>query len=136
MDSGGEPFLVYLFYFMQTTKLTQKQREALINLLTLGMYVDNLLSLKEDESLTNTLESFDWESGVGRTVFLQDAITRARNAESDEQIAVYLQSCAAAFDTIESKNTALESLTEFLKIDGMAEAETPFVLKARQALGI
>ena len=121
---------------MQNTKLTQPQREALINLLALGMYVDSLLTLKEDDALNAQLEATDWDSGVGRTVFLQDAITRASRADTDQKAADYLLACVVSFDTAEAKHIALNSLTSYLKVDGMASAEAPFLFKVRNALGI
>jgi len=119
---------------MSTDTLTQPQRESLINILVLGMYSDGLLSLSEDESLNGFLDALKWESGTGRTVFLTDSITRANHISSEADLADYIQSNANTFDTAESKKAALDALTEFLKTDGLSEAEAPFLSKISQAL--
>jgi hypothetical protein len=119
---------------MTTASLNQSQREALLNLLALGMYADNHLSLKEDEALVAGLDALDWESGVGRTMFLDSAVTRASQADTDGKVETYLADCAKAFDSTESKRAALECLTRFLHTDGIAESETPFLEKLDRAL--
>ena len=121
---------------MPNPKLTQPQREALLNLLALGMYVDSLLTLIEDDALNAELEAMEWDSGVGRGLFLEDAITRASWADSDQKVAAYLQRCVEAFDTPETKRIALDSLTTYLKIDGIASSEAPFLFRVRGTLGI
>ncbi|MGH8046975.1 MAG: hypothetical protein ACREKL_06990 [Chthoniobacterales bacterium] len=118
---------------MSTDSLTQPQREALISILVLGMYSDGLLSLAEDESLNKFLDSIQWESGTGRTVFLTDAITEVTSINNDVDLADYIERNASAFDTAEARKSALDALTGFLKVDGIAEAEAPLLAKISEA---
>jgi hypothetical protein len=120
---------------MSTSNFTQTQREALINLLALGMYADGHLSLKEDEALLASLESLAWDSGTSRGTFLDDAISRASHADTDEKFDAYLGKCAGAFTTSESKQLALDSLNKLLNADGSASGEAPFVARVKKALG-
>jgi hypothetical protein len=121
---------------MPDTTFTQSQREALINILALGMYADNKLSSREDDSLNSTIESIGWDSGVGRTLFVQDAITRATHADDDEKVSAYLRSCAAAFDSSEIRSVALDYVSRFLESDGIVPAEGSFLYHVRKALGL
>ncbi len=100
--------------------LNQSQRESLINILVLGMYSDNHLSLLEDESLNNFLDTIGWDSGTGRTIFLTDSITQATSISNDHDLDAYIQKNANVFDTPESQKAALDSLTQFLKADGIS----------------
>lgn len=117
---------------MTTPSFTQPQREALINLLTLAMYADSHLSLAEEEALNAFVESIGWESGRGRTVFLTDAIHRAQALTNETDTAAYLHAQAVTFDTAESQAAALAELTRFLKTDGIAEPEAPFLAGVHQ----
>jgi hypothetical protein len=118
---------------MSTDSLTQPQREALINILVLGMYSDGLLSLQEDEVLNKFLDSVGWESGTGRTLFLTNSITQVAAINNDIDLGDHIERNAAAFDTAESRRKALDVLTGFLKVDGLNEAEAPFLAKISQA---
>jgi hypothetical protein len=120
---------------MSNDSLNQSQREALVSIFVLGMYSDNHLSLAEDESLNQFLDSLAWESGTGRTVFLTDAITEVTNISNDVDLAHYIERNAAAFDTAESRAAALDALTGFLKVDGLTAAEGPLLAKISEALG-
>jgi len=119
---------------MSTESLNQSQRESLINILVLGMYLDSHLSILEDDALNALLESFAWESGTGRSVFLNDSISRATRIADDAATADYLRSNVKAFDSAQAKSDALVTLTSFLNVDGVAGAEAQFLSQVSQAL--
>lgn len=58
--------------------MTQVTREALIELLFLSLYLDEHLSLAEDEVLANALDSLGWESAESRESFIFSAFSKAR----------------------------------------------------------
>lgn len=63
--------------------LLQEEREAIIDLLILGAYADNRLSLREEkafESLTGTLS---WESETGLPDYMDAAIAKVRSVRSN-----------------------------------------------------
>jgi hypothetical protein len=119
---------------MSTDSFTQPQREALINILVLGMYSDNHLSLAEDEALNRFVDAIGWESGTGRTVFVNSAIARCQALSTEQDFVTYIQTNAAAFSEPEAKAAALQQLTDFLKVDGISPAEAPFLATFSQVL--
>lgn len=119
---------------MSINTLNQAQRESLINILVLGMYSDGHLSILEDDSLNALLDSLAWESGTSRSVFLNDAISRATRFADDAAGAEYLRSNSRVFDSAQAKAAALEMLTSFLKVDGVAETEAQFLTQVVAAL--
>ena len=63
--------------------LSQEEREAIIDLLVLGAYTDNRLSLREEkafESLTGTL---NWESETELSDYIKDSIANVRSVRSN-----------------------------------------------------
>jgi hypothetical protein len=119
---------------MSTESLNQSQRESLINILVLGMYLDSHLSILEDDALNALLESFGWESGTSRSVFLNDSISRATHLADDAATAEYVRSNVKAFDSAQAKSDVLVTLTSFLNVDGVAGAEAQFLSQVSQAL--
>lgn len=120
---------------MNTDAFTQSQHEALINIFVLAMYSDNHLSLAEDESLNRFVDTIGWESGTGRTNFVNDAIARCHALNTESDIAAYIEKNGAEFSTPEAKSAALQQLTAFLKVDGIASQEAPLLAKVSQVLG-
>lgn len=117
---------------MNKTNFTQPQREAMLDLLALGMYADSFLSLAEDESLATTLEELGWDSGTGRTVYLESAISKASRIADEDALHAYLTACADAFPGLSDKQAAYGYLVGFLRVDGMAPEEAPFLQKVRE----
>ncbi len=58
--------------------LTQPQREALIDLMILGMFADNNIALSEDELLRKETEAFDWDSGENLDYYIDKRIGTLR----------------------------------------------------------
>ncbi len=119
---------------MNAPTLSQPQREALINILVLGMYADGHLSLAESESMDGLLDALGWESGTGRTVFFADAITRVSAIANDTDLADFIERNASVFRSAEAKAETLGSLTKFLQVDGTVEAEAPLLSRINAAL--
>lgn len=133
-DCSGIMHRIMAHAAMSTNSLSQPQREALVNILVLGMYSDSHLSLVEDEALNAFLDSLGWESGTGRTVFLTDAITRVTAIGNDTDLADFIEQNAAAFDSAESRRVALDALTGLFKSDGISEEEAPLLAKITEIL--
>ena len=53
-----------LSYLLQQTSqnMNQKQREALVDLLLLGMFADGSLKVSDDQKLLSVIEEIGWES--------------------------------------------------------------------------
>ncbi len=109
---------------VQEQPFTQPQREALIDLLLLGMYADHTLSLAENQFLDDEVEELVWDSPTSPGAYLSAAIHRVRSAEeSAEKRNALLQSITERFGNVHGKQGALIVLNDLLTSDGMAEQE-------------
>ena len=114
--------------------MTQPQREALIDLLVLSIFMDSHLSLKEDDALHAALDSLGWEALKPREIFFCSSMSRARKAsDSDATLSAYLEQRAGVFGDPTSQATALDLLQRVLAGDGVAPAEAAFLERLRGA---
>ncbi|MEN9216897.1 MAG: hypothetical protein Q6K90_06205 [Gloeomargarita sp. HHBFW_bins_162] len=115
----------------------QPQREALVDLLLLGMYTDNLLSVAEADLLDEKLFDLPWESGQALSIYLQVTMPKIRMAYENLPIRLQLlQSIRDRLPTVESRQDAYRKLQEFLAIDGVAAGEQEFLTQVRTVLGV
>ncbi len=115
--------------------MTQDSRQSLIELLFLSLYLDNHLSLAEDEVLTTALDALGWEAEFPREIFIFQAFATAREAAGDElKIDAFLTTRA---DQLRRDGTSAPALTWLHKIlgsDGISMAEERFLKKLEKRL--
>jgi len=63
---------------MDLTGFTDQQKQALVDLLVLGMYADGNLDLIEDEKVRQVLDSIQFSSDSARQYFIDASFARAR----------------------------------------------------------
>src|SRR5690242_8559003 len=86
------------FTIMNITGLTQEQKQALLDLLIIGMYADHNLASAEDERVRRLLDTFKFPSEYERDKFSDAAFTRAsRQSGSPEAIRAYVGQIAGHF---------------------------------------
>lgn len=115
--------------------MTQASREALIELLFLSLYLDQHLSLTEDEVLGKALESLGWESPKPRESFIFSAFSIAREAshcaaETDE----FLATRAECIRNEGQQGPAMTWLHRVLASDGISPAEQLFLSSLEKRL--
>ncbi|WP_247217160.1 hypothetical protein [Synechococcus sp. C9] len=82
----------------------QPQREALVDLLLLGMYTDHLLSVAEGDLLAAKLGDLPWESGQALSIYLQVNMPKIRMAyENLPSRLQLLQSIRDRLPTLETR---------------------------------
>ena len=114
----------------ETSSWSQEQREALVDLLYLSLYIDNHISLLEEKKLDEELKKADWDGPNAAVLYMESAITRARDAKSNTVVkAEYLSSIADRL--AEKKITALEALDKVLSSDGTDSKEASFLKEVR-----
>ena len=117
----------------QAEPFTQPQREALIDLLLLGMYADNMVSIAENQFLDDEVEELIWDSPTSPSAYLSAAIHRIRSAEEHpEKRRALLQSITERFGNTHGKQGALLVLKELLASDGTAEEEQKFLAEIQR----
>lgn len=127
-------FLSFLFPNKpeETSDWNQAQRESLVDLLYLAIYVDNHISLIEEKKVEEELQKADWDGPQSSLLYAEAAINRARDAKSNSTArSEYLSNIAERLD--EKKITALESLDKVLSSDGTDPKEASFLKEARSA---
>lgn len=125
--------------FLQKTPqpVAQPQREALVDLLLLGMYTDHLLSVAEADLLEEKLLDLPWESGQALSIYLQVNMPKIRMAyENLSNRLQLLQSIRDRLPTPQARQDAFQKLQEFLAVDGVAGGEQEFLTQVRTVLGV
>jgi hypothetical protein len=116
-------------------ELTQAEREAIVDLLTLGVYADNHLSLAEDETFEAITNKMNWESDRDISYYIYTATERARQARTDEgAIEEFLKFVAERLDSRTSASHALDLLQRLFSADGSTEKENQFYRKVENIL--
>jgi hypothetical protein len=72
---------------MEISRLTDPQRQALLDILILAMYADGRLDLEEDARLNRVLSSMGVETEYDRDRVLDASITRLRTYSQNPQLA-------------------------------------------------
>lgn len=108
--------------------MTQGSREALIELLFLALYLDNHLSLAEDDILNEALDSLGWESAVAREKFIFSAFSTARAVhEVPETTRDFVISRADLIRNHGDQAVALTWMSKILGSDGLTPTEQYFL---------
>jgi uncharacterized tellurite resistance protein B-like protein len=108
--------------------MTQESREALIELLFVSLYLDQHLSLTEDEVMTTAMESLGWESSKPREQFIFSAFAVARDASNCEQKTEEFLKCRV--DRIMADGEEAAALTWLYRVlgaDGISPSEQRFL---------
>jgi len=108
--------------------MTQPQREALLDLLIIGILVDSQLSPREDAALEAAFRSIGWEGSKPRDMFICSSLNRARFARgSDAATTLYINSRARMFPDEGSRTRVLNLLEQVFEADGLVSAEEEFL---------
>src|ERR1700747_2932604 len=104
--------------------MTQEQREAVVDLLLLGMFADAPLRVSEDQKLVSVIEEIGWDSYQTPDLYLQSAIAKARDTlETTGATKHRLKKINEELNEPGLRQRALEYLTQFLGVDGAVDAE-------------
>jgi hypothetical protein len=116
--------------------MTQKQREAVVDLLLLGMFADAPLKVSEDQKLVSVIEEIGWDSYQTPDLYLQSAIAKVRDTlETEGGTKHRLEKISEELNEPSLRQRALEYLTQFLGVDGAVDAEeSKFLDLVRAAL--
>ena len=118
--------------------LTQPQREAVFDLLLLGMYADSNIKLAENTSVFSLTEQLGWESYQDRSEYAETATSRVRAAnETDAGTSAFLAQLNIRLAEEDVKKLALGLLAKLLESDHQTlESEAGFYQKAQAIFGI
>ena len=110
-----------------TDGMTQAAREAIVDLLHFGMYVDKHIALAEDEMIEAAARSMDWDPMISWDYYEGKSIGAVRRIGKDETArADFFIFVRQRLPREADRKLALELLEKLYACDGMttAEAET------------
>lgn len=108
--------------------MTQATREAIIDLLFLALYLDEKVSLAEDDVFTRALEELGWHSETPREAHVWKAFHAARAAFDDfEKVRDFVSTRADAIIRDGGQAESLTWLTRVLGADGIDATERHFL---------
>ena len=108
--------------------MTQETRQVVIELLFLALYLDDHLSLAEDEVLNSALDALGWESPVSREKFIFSAFSKAREvAACPIKTEAFLAERTGLIERDGGQSTALTWLYRVLGADGLSPSEQRFL---------
>lgn len=120
---------------MNVTGFTPEQKQALLDLLVIGMYADHNLTSAEDERVEQLLDTFQFPSDYERDRCSDAAFTRAsRHSGSPEAIRAYVSQVAIHFPTREMRQRAYDILDDELTSDGRVTSEKSKLLSAAREI--
>ncbi len=111
---------------------TQEQREASLDLLLLGMYVDGKLSVQEMDAIDQNVQTLTTETGVSWDAYISSALHKIRSVEGDEkQRYELLQNIRGRLGDAAKRSLAAQELTGLLIADGKEVQEQAFLDDAK-----
>jgi hypothetical protein len=114
--------------------MNQKQREALVDLLLLGMFADGSLKVSDDQKLLSVIQEIGWESYQTPDLYFQSAIAKAREASDTEAGTRFrLKKINEGLASDDVRLLAIERLEQFLNLDGEPGLEESKFLELAKA---
>jgi len=115
--------------------MTQAQREALFDLLSLSLYADAHISLVEEDLVQSAFVSKGWKSEYPKSLFIEESFARAREvAESEDDLMDYLTERSSTFTSKTAQAEVLGIVKNILERDGMTPEENEFFSLLVQAM--
>lgn len=107
-----------LFGSLAKEKSEQNQKEAIVDLLIMTMYIDKSLKLEEDEAIKRYIETLQWESPMSVEYYLGIATAKVRKAlETPEKIRSFLEDVSNRVETVELKKQVLQICNDLAMAD-------------------
>src|SRR5260370_190021 len=108
--------------------MTQRQREALVDLLLLGMFADRNLKVSEDQKILSLIQEIGWQSYQAPDLYFQSAIAKVRDAsETDEGTRYRLHKISEALGDTDTRALALDHFAKFLTLHAPVHSTQPNV---------
>ena len=123
---------------MEISRLTEPQRQAVIDLLILAMYADGHLDLGENARLQRLLTSMGVDTEYDRDRLLDEAITRLRPCEQNATLArARAVQLAQSFTDAEQCRGVYQVIEQQMNSDtSVVPAEHEFLSAMRTAWGL
>lgn len=116
----------------------QNEREAVIELMILTMYIDKSLKLVEEDTINDYVSSVAWESPITIEQFLAKTFPKIRNAISDNnKLKTLLEDINSRISNNETKSELLKTCQKLAVADGeISQVEKEFLAEVAKYLQI
>ena len=115
--------------------MTSEARQAFVEWVLLAPFVDEHLSLTEDEVLQKALQAVGWSEQDSGGMCLSSAYAVARDAAAcEEKTEEFLQSRSRVLRDADAAAMAFEWLARILASDGLTYGEKRFLERSRRLL--
>ena len=123
---------------MEISRLTQPQRQALLDLLILAMYADGHLDLVEDARLQRLLSGMGYDAAYDRERQLDESVNRIRDYSQTPELArKHAADLAKNFNDLEQCRGVYQLVEQQINSDNKVEvSEHEFLVAVRAALKI
>lgn len=115
--------------------LTQAAREAIVDLLHFGVYVDKHIALAEDKLVEDTARKMSWDPNISFDYYEGKSIGEVRRIGHDEkERAEFFQSIRDRLPRAEDRQQAFQLLQQLYAVDGTTDEETATLPVIRKEL--
>ena len=115
--------------------MTQPAREAIVDLLHFGVYVDKHIALAEDKMVESTARTLNWDPKISFDYYEGKSIGEVRRIGTDEKDrAEFFETVRERLPKIEDRKLAYELLKKLYAVDGTSEAESATLPMIRREL--
>ncbi len=102
--------------------LAQVQREAIVDLLLLGMYADQHVAVSEQEFLTEAIGQMNWDKFYSSEIYFQRVVPTVREVLGNtDRTCRFLQNISARLDQVEVMKFAIEQFSTLIALEGVTE---------------
>ncbi len=115
--------------------LTQAAREAIVDLLHFGVFVDKHIALAEDKMVEATARSLNWDPKISFDYYEGKSIGEVRRVGSDEkERAEFFQTIRERLPQVEDRKLAVKLLEQLYACDGATAVERETLPLVRREL--
>lgn len=120
-----------------TDGMTQAAREAIVDLLHFGVYVDKNIGLAEDKMVEDSARSLQWDAKISFDYYEGKSIGEVRRVGSDEkQQAEFFQSVRDRLPRSQDRQLAFKLIQKLYAVDGTTAVEAATLPLIRRELGL
>jgi hypothetical protein len=103
--------------------MAQTEREAIVDLLLLGMYADRHIALSEQDFLATEIAKMGWDEFHSSEIYLQRAVPLVREVLAyADRTQCFLQTIAQRLPEAAVMKFAIEQFSALIALDGVTEA--------------
>lgn len=115
----------------EVPSLDQGQREAIVDLLLLGMYADRHVAVAEQEFLVEAIATLGWDEFYSPEIYFQRVVPTVREVLGNaDRTRGFLQNISDRLDQVELMKFAIEKFSTLIGLGGVTEESEALLFDA------